>query len=692
MSNFTNRLINEKSPYLLQHAHNPVDWFPWCDEAFEKAVKENKLIFLSIGYSTCHWCHVMEKESFVDGEIAQLLNQNFISIKVDREERPDIDHFFMNACQVLTGRGGWPLSIFMTPDKKPFYAGTYFPKQNRYGSIGFKDLLVNLNLLWKEKSTEIINSAQEISGYLNKSNDANNTAKLDENILHNAYNYFKDNFDYEFGGIGGAPKFPSPHNLMFLLRYWKRYNENNAYDMVVKTLSAMSLGGIFDHIGFGFHRYSTDKKWLVPHFEKMLYDQALLIIAYTEAYQASGNNEFKEIVFKIIEYVFNILKSLDGGFYTAEDADSEGEEGKFYFWIKDEIISILGNENSKIFIDVFNINENGNFENELTGQRNGNNIPHLTASLNNLADKYGLNSNELKILIDKNRSSLLNHRDKRTRPLRDEKILTDWNGLMIAALAIAGRVFNDNSFILSAEKCFGFIRNNLTTKDGTLLHRYCDGEVKYNGNLDDYAFLIWGLLELYHSTFNEDYLLSAKELLDKSIELFHDENSGGFYFSGKDEIDLSTRSKIFYDSAIPSGNSIMLHNLIAISRITAEPIYEDYANKLLNNISSSISRYPQAFTSSLASLQFLLQITSEFVIVGDFNDTNTVDIIKELNRQLITNTVIIYKDINKKSFINYLNTFEQLENRTTYYVCRNHTCNLPTTDFKEAISNLTEKI
>jgi hypothetical protein len=692
MSNFTNRLINEKSPYLLQHANNPVDWFPWCDEAFQKAKKENKLIFLSIGYSTCHWCHVMEKESFIDYEIAGLLNQNFISIKVDREERPDVDHFFMNACQILTGRGGWPLSIFMTPDKKPFYAGTYFPKENRYGSIGFRDLLINLNLLWKEKSSEIINSAQEISEYLNKSNVANNTEKLDENVLHIAYNYFKENFDDEFGGFGNAPKFPSPHNLMFLLRYWKKYNKADALNMVVNTLSAMSRGGIFDQIGFGFHRYSTDKKWLVPHFEKMLYDQALLIIAYTEAYQASGNIELKETVFKIIDYVFKYLKSPEGGFYTAEDADSEGEEGKFYFWNIDEIISVLGQKDADLFIDVFNINESGNFDNEITGQKNGNNIPNLSTSLKELANKYGLDSNELNIFFDKCRSTLLKHRDKRIRPLRDEKILTDWNGLMIAALAIAGRVFNDKNFIFSAEQCLNFIKSNLSAKDGTLLHRYCNGESKFHGNLDDYSFLIWGLLELYRSTFNEEYLLSAKEYIDKAINIFHDNISGGFYFSSQDETDLSTRSKIFYDSAIPSGNSIMLHNLITISRITAEPAYEEYANKLLNNISASINKYPQAFTSSLSSLLFLLDKTSEFVIVGDLKDKNTAKIIKEFNRQLITNAVIIFKDTNKKSFIDFLNTFEQIDNKTTYYICRNHTCNLPTTDFKKAISILSNNI
>ena len=449
-----NRLINELSPYLLQHAYNPVDWYPWGEEAFKKAELENKPIFLSIGYSTCHWCHVMERESFEDEEVASLMNEIFVSIKVDREERPDIDHVYMTACQLMTGNGGWPLSIVMTPNKKPFFSGTYFPKENRYGQIGFKDLIKNIHRLWNEKRIEIDENAEMISDYLNHPHHRKTEIELNEDILKRAYSYFDNKFDQLNGGFGDAPKFPTPHNLMFLLRYWKRFNESGALEMVVKTLRQMRKGGIYDHVGFGFHRYSTDKQWLVPHFEKMLYDQALLIYLYTEAYLASGASEFKTTVEDNIKYVLRDMTSLEngGGFYSAEDADSGGEEGKFYVWTKDEIFNALDKNEAEIFCDYYNITDKGNFLDESTRTLTGQNIPHIVSNSDEIINKYKIDPADFMRKIKETTNKLYAERNKRMHPLKDDKILTDWNGLMIAALSFAGRSLNNIKYIEAAEK------------------------------------------------------------------------------------------------------------------------------------------------------------------------------------------------------------------------------------------------
>ena len=473
-----NALINEKSPYLLQHAYNPVNWMPWSKEAFNKSIAENKPVFLSIGYSTCHWCHVMEKESFEDEDVAKILNDSFISIKVDREERPDIDHIYMKVCQLMTGSGGWPLSVFLTPGKKPFFAGTYFPKENKYGRIGFKELLNRIKDLWIDKQNELTNNAEEITSALTDNYSSNHNRESGKDIILSSFKNLKRLYDVENGGFGSAPKFPSPHNLLFMLRYWKKYREPAALEMVDQTLTKMRMGGIFDQIGFGFHRYSTDSKWLVPHFEKMLYDQAMLIMAYSEAYQATKKNLFRSSVDEIIEYLKTNLLSPEGGFYSAEDADSEGEEGKFYVWSLTEINNLLNADEAELFSKTYNITERGNFKDESTGIMNGSNIPHLTKPVEDDNEKKLLNSI---------RQKLISVRNKRVHPFKDDKILTDWNGLMIAALSTAANVFDNEKYLTLALKCKEFIFSKMITGNNELLHRYRNNESGINANLDDYS-------------------------------------------------------------------------------------------------------------------------------------------------------------------------------------------------------------
>ncbi|MHA2182914.1 MAG: thioredoxin domain-containing protein, partial [Promethearchaeota archaeon] len=536
--------MNEKSPYLQQHANNPVNWHPWGNDAFDKAQKEDKPIFLSIGYSTCHWCHVMAHESFEDDEVAELMNDVFISIKVDREERPDIDKIYMTVCQMMTGSGGWPLTIIMTPDKKPFFSGTYFPKTTRFGRIGLIDLINRIKNLWDNQRSELIDSANQVTFNLRNIDQESPGEKFNEFSLKRTYEMLSKQYDKLNGGFGIRPKFPTPHNLIFLLRYWKRTGEEKALEMVENTLQAMRNGGIYDHIGFGFHRYSTDSSWLVPHFEKMLYDQALIAIAYIEAYQATKNSEYKKTAQDIFTYVIRDMLSPDGGFFSAEDADSEGEEGKFYVWSKNELEDILEKEEYSLISSVFNIEESGNYLEEAVGKKTGNNILHLKDSPEkNIPDK-----------LEGIRKKIFNVREKRVHPHKDDKILTDWNGLMITALAKGAVAFQNENYLNIAKKAVDFILLNLYNSNKDLLHRYKDGVSEINGYLTDYSFLIWGLIELYEATFDIFYLKTAIELHQNQIEKFWDNSIGGFYFTATDSEELLTRQKEIYDGAIPSGN------------------------------------------------------------------------------------------------------------------------------------------
>jgi uncharacterized protein YyaL (SSP411 family) len=679
-----NRLINEKSPYLLQHAYNPVDWYPWCDEAFERAKIEDKPIFLSIGYSTCHWCHVMEKESFEDEEVAKILNENFIPIKVDREERPDIDTVYMTICQAMTGHGGWPLTIIMTPDKKPFFAGTYIPKHSRYGRIGLIELLQKVVEIWKENKDKVISLAEQITSEIKEALEKIEKGNIiDETIFTLAYKELEENFDPEYGGFGEAPKFPTPHNLMFLLRYWKRTGNAKAIDMVEQTLKGMWLGGIYDQIGFGFHRYSTDRKWLVPHFEKMLYDQALISLACIETYQATGKEKYAVLCSEVFSYVIDNLTNTDGGFFSAEDADSEGEEGKFYLWEYSELEKILNQSELNFVIENFNIRKDGNYIDELKRSRTGKNIFHLSSEL----------EGEKRKIWESIRLKLLKHRNNRIRPLKDDKILTDWNGLTISSLAKGYLTFGVEDYIKIAEKSANFILKNMLTNDGKLLHRFRDGEAKINGHLDDYAFLAWGLIELYEATFKTKYLKKAIELTNKMIELFWDENNGGFFLSENE--DVLFKQKEIYDGAIPSGNSVALLVLIKLSKITGRSDLNELTYKLVETFSGTVSKHPSAYTFFLSAFGFLIGPSFEIIIVGKSSD-DISKIQKLLNSKFIPNKILLYKPTDREDEINliapFLTHYKEIDGKTTIYICTNYECKQPVTSVEEMMRLIDELI
>jgi len=681
---YTNRLIHEKSPYLLQHAHNPVDWYPWGPEAFARAAAEDKPIFLSIGYSTCHWCHVMERECFEDPEVARLLNETFISIKVDREERPDIDNIYMTACQLMTGSGGWPLTIIMTPDKRPFFAGTYIPKENRFGRMGLMTLIPKIKELWQTKRDSVLKAAGEITGILGQSSHSAPGEELTGTVLKDAYEKLADTFDPKYGGFGNGQKFPTPHNLLFLLRYWKRTGEAHALKMVTTTLRAMRRGGVFDHIGSGFHRYSTDPQWLVPHFEKMLYDQALLAMAYLETYQATGNALFKDTAGEIFTYVRRDMKAPSGGFYSAQDADSEGEEGRVYLWSEEEVRRVLGKEDADLFFHVFNFKKEGNFRDQASNGTTGFNIPHRTKSFRELALERGMSEAKFRAWLERSRDKLLVVREKRVQPFRDDKILADWNGLMIAALARGARVLDQPEYGREAEQALAFILKKMRSGDGRILHRFRDGEAAIPGFLNDYAFLIWGLTELYETTFNPEYLEEALRLQGIVTAHFLDKKGGGFYFAPDDNEALLARKKVGYDAAIPSGNSVMMLNLLRLGRLTANPGLEDQADRLGKAFSEGVKTSPVGFTMLLTALDFALSPSHEVVIVGKPLAGGTQKMLRTLRSRFIPNKVVLFLPSEGRSRISGLVDFTKnltaLDHKATAYVCANFHCDLPTTD------------
>ncbi len=682
-----NRLQYEKSPYLLQHAENPVNWYPWCDEAFEAAGEEDKPIFLSIGYSTCHWCHVMAHESFEDPETAELLNDTFINIKVDREERPDIDGIYMNVCQMMTGGGGWPLTIIMTPDKKPFFSGTYFPKESRYGRIGLKDLTRKAGSLWKNSRKEVDNASGEILEILKKSNSQTPGKEIDESILKSAFLQLKERFDSRHAGFGNAPKFPTPHNLLFLLRFMKRTGNKQALEMVEKTLKAMRNGGIFDHIGYGFHRYSTDRTWTLPHFEKMLYDQAMLAMAYTEAYQATGKKEYRTTAEEIFEYTLRDLTSPEGGFYSAEDADSEGVEGKFYLWKEEELREILGDENAEIFLNVYNVKNSGNFLDEIGSEMTGLNILFRTKPVEESAKEHSIPVTELESILKTAGQKLFEIREKRVHPHKDDKILTDWNGLMIAALSKASRAFGDPRYALAAVNAADFILSTLRKSDGRLLHRYRDGEAGIDAYSDDYAFFIWGLLELYEATFNIKYLQDALDLSQDMILHFHDKEKGGFYLSADDAENLLIRQKEIYDGAIPSGNSIAMLNLLKIARITGNSDYEKTAMGTGKSFYREVARNPIAYTMLMCSVEFAVRPSYEIVLVGNPESENTKQFLEVIYNEFLPDKVVLFKTEGESEEImkisGYTTDQKSIDNETTVYVCTNFSCKKPVTKVEE---------
>ncbi len=688
-----NHLFNEKSPYLLQHVENPVDWYPWGEEAFKKAKEENKTIFLSIGYSTCHWCHVMAHESFEDDEVAELMNEVFVSIKVDREERPDIDKIYMTVCQMMTGSGGWPLTIMITPDKKPFFAGTYFPKESRFGRIGLIDLIKRVKNLWNNNKNEILNSADQITMTLQNIDQEAPGDNFSKTILNKAYKQLKNNFDEKNGGFSERPKFPTPHNLLFLLRYWKRTGEKEVLEMVEKTLQAMRRGGIYDHIGFGIHRYSTDSTWLVPHFEKMLYDQALVAMAYIEAYQATKNPEYRKTTQEIFEYVLRDMTSPEGGFYSAEDADSEGEEGKFYVWSKNDVDKILDKNEFDLVMKVFNIKKSGNYLEESIGRKTGQNILHLTAPLTKISSDLSISEKELVSKIENIRRKLFEVREKRVHPHKDDKILVDWNGLMIAALAKGAQIFNERKYLKMAIKASEFILSSLRLPNGRLLHRYREGVGEINGYLSDYAFLISGLIELYEATFDIYFLKTALELHEIQLKHFWDNNIGGFFLTADDSEKLLTRQKEIYDGAIPSGNSVAMLNLLRLSYLTGDHKLEEKADIIGRVFTEKLSNTPIAYTHFMIAADFAIGPTYSLVIAGNTNSKDTNEMITTIRNEYIPNKVLMQRKTEQNppdidEFSNFVEYFDNLEGKATAYVCVNKTCKPPTHNLDQMIEFL----
>ena len=688
-----NLLIKEKSPYLLQHAYNPVQWHAWGEEAFEKARLEDKPIFLSVGYSTCHWCHVMEKESFEDDEVAEIMNRIFVSIKVDREERPDIDHIYMTACQMMTGSGGWPLTIIMTHERQPFFSGTYFPKHTQQGRIGLIDLSERIEFIWRNERAKIEETTGNIISALSQSIEDSSGDILDSAVLGTCHENFSQRFDHKHGGFSDAPKFPTPHNLLFLLRYWKRSGEDTALQMVTRTLDKMRLGGIYDHVGFGFHRYSTDAKWLVPHFEKMLYDQAMLAIAYTEAYQATGNPDYMKTTDEIFEYVFRDLTSKEGAFYSAEDADSEGVEGKFYLWTLDEIRGSLEKDEAELAEKAFNVYPMGNFREEATQSLTGTNILHLKRPLSNLSEQLGVSSQQIENVWDAARRKLLKIREDRIRPHMDDKILTDWNGLMIAALAKASLVFDNPQYYHAAARAADFILSRMRDDTGRLFHRYRLGESGLSAHIDDYSFFIWGLLELYEASFDPKYLKIALELNSDFIKRFWDDKTGGFFFTASDGEKLPVRQKEVYDGATPSGNSVAAMNILKLSRFTGSSELESMASIMAGTFSSTVRKFPSTYTQFLLFVDFLLGPAFEIALVGHRDSNDVKNIMTSLNRIYAPNKVLIFKpcDLESREILGlapYLVNFEMINDKATIYVCRNFACETPTNDPDRMLSLL----
>lgn len=642
-----NHLKNQTSPYLLQHADNPVNWYPWCKEAFERANKEDKPIFLSIGYSTCHWCHVMAHESFEDMQIAELLNQYFVSIKVDKEERPDIDSIYMSVCQAFTGSGGWPTTIFMTPRQKPFFAGTYFPKTAKFGQIGLKELLLIIHEKWETDREELLQSADEVISYLDKKTVT--SRDVDEQLVDRAVAIYKHSFDSKYGGFGDAPKFPTPHNLLFLMRYYEKNKDKDALAMVEKTLLQMYRGGIFDHIGGGFSRYSTDRYFLVPHFEKMLYDNALLIMAYSKAYQLTGNPIFCRVAEKTASYIMREMTSAEGGFYSAQDADSEGVEGKFYLFEPSEIIGILGEKEGKAFNQHFDITPQGNFE--------GKNILNL------------LQNSVVNDSFDHVLAKVYEYRKKRYALHLDDKILTSWNGLMITAMCYLYRVTGNRTYLDAAMKAQEFVDNKLC-ENNTLYISYREGKRSGKGFLDDYSNIIVALLALYEATLDKKYLDRAKNFCEKVIIDFYDEEQGGFFLYGKETEQLILRPKETYDGAVFSGNSAMAYNLVQLSLVTGEERYQELAESQLRFMSGEAAHYPAGHSMFLMALLDYVDAPDKITIVKKEGEELT-----DVSGVIPLNTVVCIMEAPTEEY--------PLKNdKTTFYVCKGHTCFPPVNELQ----------
>lgn len=666
---YTNNLINETSPYLLQHAHNPVDWFPWSEEAFEKAKKENKPIFLSVGYSACHWCHVMEHESFEDEETAELMNKLFINIKVDREERPDVDTIYMNVVQMLTGQGGWPMSVFMTPDMKPYYGGTYFPKTRRYNMPSFKEVLVSVEKYYRtNKETLDKNTASLINGLNNLNQYHKSDEIFDRSIIEKTIKNFENYFDYENGGFGTKPKFPNTFNIELLMREYLHTKDQEYLEMVKLTLKKMCDGGIYDHLGGGFFRYSVDEQWLIPHFEKMLYDNALLIKQLIEVYQLTKDDFYKNKALESLDYIIREMYQEKGGFYSTQDADSEGEEGKFYTWARSEVLKILGKTEGTIFCDFFDISNEGNFE-------HGKNNLQCLYTIEEFCEKYKLDLNDTEKILTKSKKTLFETRNKRIFPAKDTKIITAWNGLILSTFAKAYDVFDDEKYLEKANETIDFIFSKLY-KDGFLLRTFKDEQSKYNAYLEDYAFMIDALIDLYQATLNTEFLEKAKKLNETLLEYFWDENNYGFFFTAKNHENLIVRTKEITDHSIPSGNSIALKNLLRLARITDDKTLMTKGEQLLSIFTETVKKYPLGVSSLLCTLDFYFIAPIDIVVVG--NDlAKKLEYLRSISLDLTPNKIIYsISDTDKTKLTEHTNK-NMLNGKTTIYFCKNLACERP---------------
>jgi len=678
----TNHLITETSPYLLQHAHNPVDWYPWGEAALGKARDENKPILLSIGYSACHWCHVMEHESFENEDIAQLMNENFVNIKVDREERPDLDQIYMNAVQMMTGHGGWPMTMFLTPEGVPFYGGTYFPPSDRYNMPGFPRILASVAEAFRSQPDQVANTATAMLGELRRVGLAEPSRELlTKEVLDSAVRRISANYDQTNGGFGGAPKFPPAMNLEFLLHTHHRLGNSEALEMIEHTARKMSEGGMYDQLGGGFHRYSVDAKWLVPHFEKMLYDNALLSRMYLHLYQVTKNPDARRIAEETLDYVVREMTDAGGGFYSSQDADSEGEEGKFFVWSRQEVLEVLGEQDGLVFCDYFDVTEGGNFE--------GQNILHVTSSIEDTATRNRISVEELQTSIDRGRQKLFALREQRIKPGRDEKVLTAWNGLMLSSFAEASAILERTDYRNVAEANARFLLSHLQ-KDGLLLRTYKDGQAKLNGYLEDYACLIDGLISLYEATGELTWIESAVSLADKMIEQFWDDGEGGFFFTGKSHEQLIIRSKEFMDNATPSGNSIATLSLLRLSLLTGNGDYRRRATAVLRLMADQIRRYPSAFGFALSALDFYLDSPREIVIVGSPGE-RWDELFRTVWQPYIPNRVITLCQENHNqaaSVVPLLADRNTLATQPTAFVCQANTCQKPVTSAHDLLDQL----
>lgn len=673
-----NRLANETSPYLLQHKDNPVDWYPWGEEAFEKARAEDKPVLLSVGYSACHWCHVMERESFEDEGTARLMNEHFVNVKVDREERPDVDSIYMSALQAMTRGGGWPMTVFMTPDGAPFYAGTYFPPAPRHGMPSFEQVLSGLANAYAERREEVVQSAEGVREYLRDSTAASLPATaISEELLDRATAAIVGEVDTRLGGFGAAPKFPQPMNLEALLRRYEKTGDRAALSGLETTLRAMANGGIYDQLGGGFARYSVDAYWLVPHFEKMLYDNALLARLYTEAYTLTGDGFYRRIAEETLDYIARDLRSPEGGFYSAEDADSEGEEGKFYVWTPDGIRSVLGPDDAELAMRYWDVTERGNFE--------GKSILHVQRDPRMVAAEFGLEEDVLRERIAAIRGRLFAAREGRVRPGRDDKALAAWNGLALRAFALAARVFGREDYRRVAEQNAGFLLERLVV-DGRLRRSYKDGQAKFNAYLEDHAAAADGLLALYETTLEKRWLREALKLADDAVALFWDRKRGAFYDTPEGHEELVTRPRDLYDNATPSGNSVITDVLLRLAVLAENDGYRERAERVLEDMSGMIERLPGAFGRLLAALDFHLGPSYEVAVIGEPGAPDTEALLDAVHSVYAPNKVVAggaEGDEEAVRLVPFLADRPAREGRATAYVCVGYACQAPTTDPEE---------